>query len=95
MSDMKKSELSETQVRIIFFVVQIWSKNPMLRFNQLVDNLQAMCDKETGNTMRRIVYTGKSDFDTELEFTDAFYLQDEVFLKWLESYAVRIGLGLA
>ena len=45
--------------------------------------------------MRRIVYTGKSDFDTELEFTDAFYLQDEVFLKWLESYAVRIGLGLA
>ena len=95
MSEMEQSALSETQVRIMFFIVQIWSKNPMLRFNQLVDNLQSTYSRENGDTLRRTAFTGKSDFDMEVEYIDAFYLDDVMFLKWLESYAIRIGLGLA
>ena len=94
MSEMKQSALNEVQVRIVFFIVQIWSKNPTLRFNQLVDNLQSTYSRESGNVLKRTTFTGKSDFDMEIEYIDAFYLEDEMFLKWLESYATRIGLGL-
>ena len=68
--------LDKNQVSIYYNLLQIWIANPTLRFNQLVDNLQAEYSNKNGDVLRR---------DDTL-FVDAYYLEDEKFAKFLQQF---------
>lgn len=74
-----ENNLNKYQVSIYFNIMKIWASNPTLRFNQLIDNLLVEYSNRNGRVLHQ-----------ESGLVDGFYLKDEAFAEFLETFVEEL-----
>lgn len=71
---------------ILALLLKIWSKNPDLRFNQLISNLNSSYDMLTGHKHGAWYIDARDiDYPSERYITDLYYLGDEKYIDFLKT----------
>jgi hypothetical protein len=72
--------------RILSLVEEIWEFQPDVRFNQLISNLQHLYSSENNGKARKKVWIKEDGKFIESYFLDLFYVKDDQFEEFLESF---------
>jgi hypothetical protein len=72
--------------RILTLLFKIWEQQPDLRFNQLVQNLQAIYSQQNNNFGKRNFYEKDEEISYQNSFIDLFYLEDDQWEQFLRDY---------
>jgi hypothetical protein len=72
--------------RILTLLFKIWEQQPDLRFNQLVQNLQAIYSQQNNNFGKRHFYEKDGEISYQNYYIDLFYLEDDQWEKFLRDY---------
>lgn len=72
--------------RILTLLFKIWEQQPDLRFNQLVQNLQAIYSQQNNNFGKRHFYEKDGEITYQNYYIDLFYLEDDQWEQFLRDY---------
>lgn len=72
--------------RILTLLFKIWEQQPDLRFNQLVQNLQALYSQQNNNFGKRNFYEKDGEITYQNYYIDLFYLEDDQWEQFLRDY---------
>lgn len=80
--------------RILTLLFKIWEQQPDLRFNQLVQNLQALYSQQNNNFGKRNFYEKDGGITYQNSYIDLFYLEDDQWEQFLRDYWSEIEAEL-
>ncbi|WP_363550101.1 hypothetical protein [Caldifermentibacillus hisashii] len=72
--------------RILTLLFKIWEQQQDLRFNQLVQNLQALYSQQNNNYGKRDFYEKDGEISYQNYYIDLFYLEDDQWEQFLRDY---------
>ncbi|MEK0286206.1 hypothetical protein [Caldifermentibacillus hisashii] len=72
--------------RILTLLFKIWEQQPDLRFNQLVQNLQALYSQQNNNFGKRNFDEKDGEITYQNYYIDLFYLEDDQWEQFLRDY---------
>ena len=80
--------------RILTLLFKIWEQQPDLRFNQLVQNLQALYSQQNNNFGKRNFDEKDGEITYQNYYIDLFYLEDDQWEQFLRDYWSEIEAEL-
>lgn len=81
--------------QVMSLLTLIWDKQPDVRFNQLIINLQYEYDRKNGEHWRETLYKREKLVNHEIlverSVVDLFSLEDDKFIAYLEEKVKELG----